>query len=134
MAADGPGDLAGLHERPPESATASSTSAVDWSGEGKSVEGADPRDEAASRGASNPTIANDHAGAIPIAPDQPGGPVAVIYAFETEDKAVELRRPTTARAKRRSATKSPELVKDNQSDPPYRIVRTRHKRAADAHE
>jgi hypothetical protein len=27
-----------------------------------------------------------------------------------------------------------ELVKDNQSDPPYRIVRTRHKRAGDAYE
>jgi hypothetical protein len=36
------------------------------SGEGRSVEGADPRHEAASRAASNPTIANDHAGAIPI--------------------------------------------------------------------
>jgi hypothetical protein len=40
----------------------------------------------------------------------------------------------TARAKRRSAKKSPELVKYNQSDPPYRIVRTRHKRVGDAYE
>jgi hypothetical protein len=69
-----------------------------------------------------------------IAKEEFFGPVAVIYAFETEDKAVELRRPTTARAKRRSATKSPELVKDNQSDPPYRIGRTRHKRVGDAYE
>lgn len=73
MAAYCPGDLAGLRERPAESASASSTSAVDWSGEGRSVEGADPRDEAASRAASNPTIANDHAGAIPIAPVNRGG-------------------------------------------------------------
>ena len=43
------------------------------SGEGSSVEGADPRDDAASRPASNPTVTNDHAGSIPIALDQPGG-------------------------------------------------------------
>jgi hypothetical protein len=42
------------------------------SGEGRSVEGADPRDDAASRPISNPTIANDHAGSIPIALDQSG--------------------------------------------------------------
>ena len=81
-----------------------------------------------------PTMPTDLPPEAAIAKEEFFWPVAVIYAFETEDKAVEVRRPTTARAKRRSATKSPELVKDNQSDPPYRIVQTRHKRAADAYE
>jgi acyl-CoA reductase-like NAD-dependent aldehyde dehydrogenase len=81
-----------------------------------------------------PTVLNDRPPEAAIAKEEFFGPVAVIYAFETEDKAVEIRRSTTARAKRRSATKSPEVVKDNQSDPPYRIVRARHKRAGDAHE
>ena len=45
------------------------------SGEGRSVEGAGPRDDAASQPVSNPTIANDHVGSLPIALDQPGATV-----------------------------------------------------------
>jgi acyl-CoA reductase-like NAD-dependent aldehyde dehydrogenase len=53
-----------------------------------------------------PTVLTDLPPEAAIAKKEFFGPVAVIYAFETEDKAVELRRPTTARAKRRSAKKS----------------------------
>jgi hypothetical protein len=45
------------------------------SGEDGSVEGADPRDDAASQPASNPTTANDDAGSLPIALDQLGAAV-----------------------------------------------------------
>jgi hypothetical protein len=69
------------------------------SGEGGSVEGADRRDDGACQPASNPTIANDHAGSIPIVLDQPGVPVRHdrdnVAVMGSADKAAPLRLPHT---------------------------------------
>jgi NAD(P)-dependent dehydrogenase (short-subunit alcohol dehydrogenase family) len=71
-------------------------------------------------------------GGVQIIINNAGAMLATPVLAESSEDA--LRRETEVNVFGMRAMKSPELVKDNQSDPPYRIVRTRHKRAGDAYE